>query len=46
MIVAHAGGLDELAILGVPAILGIGLFFIFRSGKDEDQDADTPAEER
>jgi len=46
LILAHAGGWDELAILGVPAILGIGLFFIFRSGKDEEQDAETSAEEK
>jgi ABC-type nickel/cobalt efflux system permease component RcnA len=38
--VAHMGGIDELAIIWMPLVMGIGLWLIFRTGKDEtSQDA-------
>jgi hypothetical protein len=36
---AHYGGIDELAIIWMPAVMGIGLWLILRTGKEE------PAEE-
>jgi hypothetical protein len=32
---AHMGGIDELAIIWMPLVMGIGLWLIFRTGKDE-----------
>jgi hypothetical protein len=32
---AHYGGIDELAVIWMPAVMGIGLWLIFRTGKDE-----------
>jgi hypothetical protein len=46
---AHYGGIDELAIIWMPAVLGIGLWLIMRTGKDEqtEEDADvSESEER
>jgi hypothetical protein len=39
---AHYGGIDELAVIWMPAVMGIGLWLIFRTGKDEtgEEDAD------
>jgi hypothetical protein len=34
---AHYGGIDELAIIWMPAVMGIGLWLILRTGKDERQ---------
>ena len=32
---AHYGGIDELAIIWMPAVMGIGLWLILRTGKEE-----------
>jgi hypothetical protein len=32
---AHMGGIDELAVIWMPLVMGIGLWLIFRTGKDE-----------
>jgi hypothetical protein len=39
---AHYGGIDELAVIWMPAVMGIGLWLIMRTGKDEtsEEDAD------
>jgi hypothetical protein len=29
------GGVDELAVIWMPLVMGIGLWLIFRTGKDE-----------
>jgi hypothetical protein len=29
------GGIDELAVIWMPLVMGIGLWLIFRTGKDE-----------
>jgi hypothetical protein len=34
---AHYGGIDELAIIWMPAVMGIGLWLILRTGKEEEQ---------
>jgi hypothetical protein len=42
---AHMGGIDELAIIWMPLVMGIGLWLIFRTSKDEQsEDADMPEE--
>jgi hypothetical protein len=33
---AHYGGIDELAVIWMPLVMGIGLWLIFRTGKDEE----------
>ena len=38
--VAHMGGIDELAIIWMPLVMGIGLWLIFRTGKDEQDQED------
>jgi hypothetical protein len=38
---AHMGGIDELAIIWMPLVMGIGLWLIFRTGKDEQGQEDT-----
>lgn len=35
MELAHYGGIDELAIIWMPAVMGIGLWLILRTGKEE-----------
>jgi hypothetical protein len=45
MIIAHAGGWDEMAMFVMPAVMGIGLYFIFRSGKDEEHNDPGASEE-
>jgi hypothetical protein len=37
---AHYGGIDELAVIWMPMVMGIGLWLIFRTGKDEEQQED------
>jgi hypothetical protein len=37
---AHYGGIDELAVIWMPAVMGIGLWLIFRTGKDEEHKDD------
>ena len=37
---AHMGGIDELAIIWMPLVMGIGLWLIFRTGKDETSQED------
>jgi hypothetical protein len=32
---AHYGGIDELAVVWMPLVMGIGLWLIMRTGKDE-----------
>lgn len=48
MIVGHYGGIDELAVIWMPAVMGIGLWLIFRTGKEEtsEEDADARDEQR
>lgn len=50
MVVAHYGGIDELAVVWMPAVMGIGLWLIFRTGKEEEEtseeDADVTDEQR
>lgn len=52
MIVGHYGGLDELAVVWMPAVMGIGLWLIFRTGKEDEkeetseEDADMTDEQR
>lgn len=50
MVVGHYGGLDELAVVWMPAVMGIGLWLIFRTGKDQEEtseeDADATDEQR
>jgi hypothetical protein len=42
---AHYGGIDELAIIWMPAVMGIGLWLIMRTGKDEQQSDEQQSEE-
>jgi hypothetical protein len=42
---AHYGGIDELAIIWMPAVMGIGLWLILRTGKDERQSDEQQSEE-
>ena len=49
MIVGHYGGIDELAVIWMPAVMGIGLWLIFRTGKEvetREVDADVRDEQR
>ena len=52
MVVGHYGGLDELAVVWMPAVMGIGLWLIFRTGKEDEkeetseEDADMTDEQR
>ena len=52
MVVGHYGGIDELAVIWMPAVLGIGLWLIFRTGKEDEkeetseEDADMTDEQR
>jgi hypothetical protein len=43
---AHYGGIDELAIIWMPLVMGIGLWLIMRTGKQErgEEDADVSKE--
>ena len=45
---AHMGGIDELAVIWMPLVMGIGLWLIFRTGKDEqtEEDAEMTEEQR
>jgi ABC-type nickel/cobalt efflux system permease component RcnA len=43
--VAHMGGIDELAIIWMPLVMGIGLWLIFRTGKDETGQEDATSQE-
>jgi hypothetical protein len=36
----HMGGIDELAVIWMPLVMGIGLWLIFRTGKDEPSQED------
>jgi ABC-type nickel/cobalt efflux system permease component RcnA len=38
------GGIDELAVIWMPLVMGIGLWLIFRTGKDEQQHQEEDAE--
>jgi cbb3-type cytochrome oxidase subunit 3 len=43
------GGIDELAVIWMPLVMGIGLWWIFRTGKDEqpsEEETDKVPEER
>ena len=44
------GGIDELAVIWMPLVMGIGLWLIFRTGKDEqpteEEESSEVAEER
>jgi hypothetical protein len=42
---AHYGGIDELAIIWMPAVMGIGLWLIMRTGKDEQESDEQQTEE-
>jgi hypothetical protein len=42
---AHYGGIDELAIIWMPLVMGIGLWLIFRTGKDEQDQEDAEMSE-
>lgn len=42
---AHMGGIDELAVIWMPLVMGIGLWLIFRTGKDEQQQDDEQDQE-
>jgi hypothetical protein len=48
LIVGHYGGIDELAVIWMPAVMGIGLWLIFRTGKEEtsEEDADVRDDQR
>jgi hypothetical protein len=51
VIIGHYGGIDELAVIWMPAVMGIGLWLIFRTGKEEEEetseeDADVRDEQR
>jgi hypothetical protein len=50
LVVGHYGGIDELAVIWMPAVMGIGLWLIFRTGKEEketsEEDADVRDEQR
>jgi hypothetical protein len=51
LIVAHYGGIDELAVIWMPAVMGVGLWLIFRTGKEDEEetseeDADVRDEQR
>jgi hypothetical protein len=49
LVVGHYGGIDELAVVWMPAVMGIGLWLIFRTGKKEEtseEDADVRDEQR
>jgi hypothetical protein len=52
LIVAHYGGIDELAVIWMPAVMGVGLWLIFRTGKEDgkeetsEEDADMTDEQR
>jgi hypothetical protein len=41
---AHYGGIDELAIIWMPAVMGIGLWLIMRTGKEEPSEEDADRE--
>ena len=42
---AHMGGIDELAVIWMPLVMGIGLWLIFRTGKDEPSKEDAEVTE-
>jgi hypothetical protein len=52
LVVGHYGGIDELAVIWMPAVMGIGLWLIFRTGKEDgkeetsEEDADMRDEQR
>jgi hypothetical protein len=52
LVVGHYGGIDELAVIWMPAVMGIGLWLIFRTGKEDEkeetseEDADMTDEQR
>jgi cbb3-type cytochrome oxidase subunit 3 len=49
LVIAHYGGIDELAVIWMPAVMGIGLWLIFRTGKKEEaseEDVDARDEQR
>jgi hypothetical protein len=52
LVVGHYGGIDELAVIWMPAVMGIGLWLIFRTGKEDEkeetseEDADKTDEQR
>jgi hypothetical protein len=41
---AHYGGIDELAMIWMPLVMGIGLWLIMRTGKDEQHGEEEDAE--
>jgi hypothetical protein len=41
---AHYGGIDELAIIWMPAVMGIGLWLIMRTGKEESSEEEESTE--
>ena len=45
MVVGHYGGIDELAVIWMPAVMGIGLWLIFRTGKEEETSEETSEED-
>jgi hypothetical protein len=36
--IAHAGGIDEMAMILMPVVMGVGLWLIMRTGKDESEE--------
>jgi hypothetical protein len=36
------GGIDELAVIWMPAVMGIGLWLIMRTGKEEPSEEESP----
>ncbi len=42
---AHMGRIDEFAVIWMPLVMGIGLWLIFRTGKDEPSQEDTEMSE-
>ena len=44
MELAHYGGIDELAIIWMPAVMGIGLWLIMRTGKEESSEEEESTE--
>jgi hypothetical protein len=41
MILAHAGGLDELAIVAFPAVVGLGVWLLTRQPNRPDKELPT-----
>jgi hypothetical protein len=42
---AHYGGIDELAIIWMPLVMGVGLWLIMRTGKEDHSEDDADVSE-